>query len=46
MDLAEETGLEVVIIRPVLVYGPGVKANVQTMMRWLKRGVPLPRGYS
>ncbi|MDS1041746.1 SDR family oxidoreductase [Pseudomonas aeruginosa] len=44
LDLAEETGLEVVIIRPVLVYGPGVKANVQTMMRWLKRGVPLPLG--
>lgn len=44
LGLAAETGLEVVIIRPVLVYGPGVKANVQTMMRWLKRGVPLPLG--
>lgn len=42
--LAEETGLEVVIIRPVLVYGPGVKANFWAMMRWLDKGVPLPFG--
>lgn len=42
--LAQETGMEVVIIRPPLVYGPGVKANFLTMMRWLKRGVPLPLG--
>ena len=37
-----ETGMEVVIIRPPLVYGPGVKANFQQMMRWLARGLPLP----
>lgn len=43
-SVAEETGLEVVIIRPVLVYGPGVKANFLSMMRWLKRGIPLPFG--
>lgn len=43
-QLAKETGLEVVIIRPVLVYGPGVKANFQSMMRWLSKGVPLPLG--
>lgn len=43
-QLAKETGLEVVIIRPVLVYGPGVKANFQTMMKWLSKGVPLPLG--
>lgn len=42
--MAAETGMEVVIIRPPLVYGPGVKANFQTMMRWLGRGVPLPLG--
>ena len=42
--LAEETGMEVVIIRPVLVYGPGVKANFLSMMRWLHKGVPLPFG--
>jgi nucleoside-diphosphate-sugar epimerase len=43
-ELAAETGMEVVIIRPVLVYGPGVKANFLSMMRWLHKGVPLPFG--
>lgn len=42
--LSEETGIEVVIIRPPLVYGPGVKANFLAMMCWLQRGVPLPLG--
>jgi nucleoside-diphosphate-sugar epimerase len=42
--LATETGMEVVIIRPVLVYGPGVKANFLSMMSWLHKGVPLPFG--
>ena len=32
------------VIRPVLVYGPGVKANFYNMMRWLDKGVPLPFG--
>ncbi len=36
--------MEVVVIRPPLVYGPGVKANFLSMMRWLHRGVPLPFG--
>jgi nucleoside-diphosphate-sugar epimerase len=44
LELAKSTGLEVVIIRPVLVYGPGVGANFLAMMRWLYRGVPLPLG--
>lgn len=42
--LAADTGMEVVILRPVLVYGPGVKANFLNMMRWLDKGVPLPFG--
>ncbi len=40
--LAAVSGMEVVIIRPTLVYGPGVKANFQAMIRWLWRGIPLP----
>lgn len=44
MTIAEQTGMEVVIIRPPLVYGPGVKANFLSMMRWLYRSVPLPLG--
>lgn len=43
-ELSAQTGMEVVIIRPPLVYGPGVKANFAAMMRWLRRGVPLPLG--
>ena len=42
--LSEITGMEVVIIRSPLVYGPGVKANFQSMMIWLWRGIPLPLG--
>lgn len=42
--IADETGMEVVIIRPVLVYGPGVKANFSSMMKWVKKGLPLPLG--
>lgn len=42
--LSEKTGLEIVCIRPPLVYGPGVKANFQSMMNWLFKGVPLPLG--
>ncbi|MFJ2985508.1 MULTISPECIES: UDP-glucose 4-epimerase family protein [unclassified Pseudomonas] len=41
-QLAADTGMELVVIRPVLVYGPGVKANFLSMMRWVQRGVPLP----
>ena len=44
LQLAQETGLEVVIIRPPLVYGPGVKANFASMMKWLSKGIPLPLG--
>ncbi|WP_208630461.1 UDP-glucose 4-epimerase family protein [Ectopseudomonas oleovorans] len=44
MRLADEAGMELVIIRPPLVYGPGVKANFLSMMRWLHKGVPLPFG--
>lgn len=42
--LAEEYGMEVVVVRPPLVYGPGVKANFQAMMDWLIKGFPLPLG--
>lgn len=42
--IAENSGMEVVIVRPPLVYGPGVKANFLRMMNWLKHGIPLPFG--
>ena len=43
-DIAVQTGLEVVIVRPPLVYGPGVKANFASLMRAVQRGWPLPLG--
>jgi nucleoside-diphosphate-sugar epimerase len=42
--LAGQSGLEVTVIRPPLVYGPGVKANFAMMMDWVNRGIPLPLG--
>lgn len=43
-QIAQATGMELVIIRPVLVYGPGVKGNLASMLRWVQRAVPLPLG--
>jgi UDP-glucose 4-epimerase len=42
--IADETGMEVVIIRPPLVYGPGVKANFAAMLKLASTGIPLPFG--
>jgi len=43
-EVAAETGVEVVIVRPPLVYGPGVGANFRALMRVIARGLPLPFG--
>jgi len=43
-EIAQKHNLEVVIIRPPLIYGPGVKANFLSMMEWLNMGIPLPLG--
>jgi len=42
--VAAETGLEVVVLRPPLVYGPGVRANFLRLIRLVERGWPLPLG--
>ena len=39
-----QTGMQFVIIRPPLVYGPGVKANFQKLMGLVAKGLPLPLG--
>jgi nucleoside-diphosphate-sugar epimerase len=44
MKLAAETGMEVVIIRPPLVYGPGVEGNFASMIKLVEKGIPLPLG--
>lgn len=43
-ELAEAGGMEVVVIRPPLVYGPGARANFLRLLRWIDRGLPLPFG--
>ncbi|MBG7620160.1 SDR family oxidoreductase [Herbaspirillum sp. AP02] len=43
-ELLRHGTMELVVIRPVLIYGPGVKANFLSMIRWLDKGVPLPLG--
>jgi len=44
LELGRITGMEIVIIRPPLIYGPGVGANFAAMMHWIVRGFPLPLG--
>ncbi|MET0027163.1 MAG: SDR family oxidoreductase [Candidatus Thiodiazotropha sp.] len=41
-DVAAKTGLELVILRPVLIYGPGVKGNLLRLSGLIRRGIPLP----
>jgi len=43
-DVAQKTGLEIVVLRPPIVYGPGVKGNFLRLMNLVARGVPLPLG--
>lgn len=43
-EIARQSDMEVVIIRPPLVYGPGVKANFASMIRLASRNLPLPLG--
>jgi nucleoside-diphosphate-sugar epimerase len=43
-EFGRTNGIEVVIVRPPLVYGPGVRANFRGLMRAVDRGVPLPLG--
>lgn len=43
-ELAHATSMEVVILRSPLVYGPGVKGNFASLLRWIERGLPLPLG--
>lgn len=44
LEIARKTGLEVVIIRSPLVYGPEVKGNFASLVRWVNTGLPLPLG--
>lgn len=44
LELASLSSMEVVIIRPPLVYGPGVKGNFASMIKLVQKGLPLPLG--
>ena len=43
-EIAREFGVETVILRPPLVYGPGVRGNFLSLLRLVDRGLPLPLG--
>ncbi len=43
-EIQKSTGMEVVIIRPPLVYGPNAPGNFATLTRWIEKGIPLPLG--
>lgn len=43
-EIGKETGMEIVIVRPTLVYGAGVKANFASLMNLVSKGIPLPFG--
>jgi nucleoside-diphosphate-sugar epimerase len=43
-QVAASTGLETAIVRPPLVYGPGVRANFLRLMDWVNSGWPIPLG--
>jgi nucleoside-diphosphate-sugar epimerase len=42
--IASETGMDVVIVRPPLVYGAGAKGSFASLLGWLEKGLPLPLG--
>ncbi|MGQ7939354.1 UDP-glucose 4-epimerase family protein [Paraburkholderia sp. D1E] len=44
IEYGRESGLEIVIVRPPLVYGPGVRANFLQLMSAIAKGIPLPLG--
>jgi nucleoside-diphosphate-sugar epimerase len=43
-QISTQTGMETVVVRPPLVYGPGVRANFLRLLRWVDRRRPLPLG--
>lgn len=43
-EIGRETGMDIVVIRPPLIYGPGVKGNFASLINILAKGIPLPFG--
>jgi len=43
-EIGQETDMEVVIIRPPLIYGANAPGNFGSLMKWMQKGIPLPFG--
>lgn len=43
-SIAQTSQMELVVIRPPLVYGPGVKGNFSRLIQWVRAGIPMPLG--
>ena len=43
-ELGDRTGMEIVVVRPPLVYGPGVKANFLSLIKAVEKRLPMPLG--
>jgi len=43
-EVARTSAMSVTIVRPPLVYGPGVRANFRALLKVVSRGIPLPLG--
>lgn len=41
-DFSRQTEMQMVVVRPPLVYGPGVRANFHQLMKWIAKGIPMP----
>jgi len=44
LNIAREMEIEVVVIRPPLVYGPGAPGNFKTLINWVRKPIPMPFG--
>jgi nucleoside-diphosphate-sugar epimerase len=44
LEIESKSSMQVVIVRPPMVYGPGVKGNFASMIHWIILGIPLPLG--
>ena len=43
-EIGQRTGMEIVILRPPLIYGPGVKGNFASLIKLIRKSIPLPFG--
>ncbi len=44
MEIGQRSGMEIVILRPPMIYGPGVKGNFANLLKLVNKGIPMPFG--